>query len=106
MKLDRFKQLLSMLAPVVLTAVPGGEKIAPFVPVIVHGIDEAEQIKDATGAEKKAHVLEIVKASVTVANATGKVKLDPAAVHAVASKGIDSVVGAIDIIEGEKTAKK
>jgi hypothetical protein len=88
----KFLRIVEAFAPVVLSNVPKGEKIAPLIPVIIHGIQEAEQIPGASGAEKKAHVLEVVSAGVTAVNATGKVKLDPVEVADIASKGVDLTV--------------
>ena len=81
MKLTKFLDIIKLVAPVILASVPKGDKIAPLVPVIANGIAEAEQIKGASGAEKKAHVLSIVDAGVTSVNATGKLHLDPSEVH-------------------------
>ncbi len=105
MKLAKFLSIIKLVAPVVLASVKGGEKIAPLVPVITGAIEEAEQIHGATGAEKKAHVLNVVSAGVTAANATGKVKMDPAEVQAVASDGIDAVIGTLHVIDGAKVVK-
>jgi hypothetical protein len=103
--LKKFLAILNAIAPVILLTVPGGEKVALLVPVIVGAIGEAQAIPGATGPEKKAHVLAIVAASVTTANATGKVTLDPAEVAAVADKGIDAVVGTIHVVNGAKIVK-
>lgn len=105
MKFSKFLNLVNLIAPIVLSNVKGGEKIVPVIPTIVHGIQEAEQIKGASGSEKKAHVLNVVAAGVNAANATGKVKLDPAEVQHVASSGIDTVIDAIHAIDGAKVVK-
>jgi len=103
--MHKFLAVLGAVGPLVLALVPGSEKIATVIPVILTGIAEAEAIKGATGAEKKAHVLEIVAAGVAVANATGKVILVPAEVTEVASHGIDTVIGTIHVVEGAKVVK-
>lgn len=105
MHLSKFLNIVKVIAPLVLANVKGGDKIGALIPTITDGIAEAEQIHGASGAEKKAHVLNIVKAGVETANATGKVTLDPAEVHEVASDGIDAVVGAIHVIDGAKVVK-
>jgi hypothetical protein len=97
--LDKFISIVRLLGPVVLAAVPGGQKIAPLIPTITGAIEDAEAIQGATGAEKKAHVLAIVEAGVATANATGKVTLDPAEVAAIADTGIDTVVQTIKVVE-------
>ena len=102
---NKWFQLITGLAPMILANVKGGDKIAPVIPVIVAGIQEAEQIKGASGAAKKDHVLKTVEAGVAAANATGKVNLDPAAVRDAASDGIDAVIGTIHVVEGAKVVK-
>ena len=103
--LDRFIEIVDRLGPAVLSVVPGGDKIAPIVPKILAGIKEAQAIKGASGAEKKAHVLAIVKAGADVANATGKVKISGDELQAIAGKGIDTVVEAVHVIEGAKATR-
>lgn len=97
--LHKFLSIVEVVGPVVLASVPHGEKIAPMIPTITNAIGEAEQIKGASGAEKKAHVLSIVQAGVATANATGKVTLDPAEVATIASHGVDAVIGTVHAIE-------
>lgn len=101
----KFLAVLNAVGPIVLLAVPGGAAVAPIIPVVVHAIGEAEQIKGASGAEKKQHVLNVVADAVTTANATNKVKIDPAEAQTVAAHGIDTVVGTIHVIEGAKVVK-
>lgn len=96
--LGKFKSLVRFLGPVVLSAVPGGDKIAEHVDVLLGAIEEAEQIRGATGAEKKAHVLAIVAAGVTEANASGKVHLDPAAAQAIAAHAVDAVITTVKAV--------
>lgn len=107
MKFDfhKFLAVVSQVGPMVLGAVPGGEKIAPLIPTITHAITEAEAIKGASGAEKKAHVLAVVAAGVATANATGKVTLDPTEVEQIASTGVDAVIGTVHVIAGAKVVK-
>jgi hypothetical protein len=108
MKFDfhKFLAVVNLVAPVVLAAVPGGEKIASMIPVIVAGIGEAEKIKGASGEEKKKHVLATVSAGVAAANNSGAVKLDPLEVERIASNGIDTVISTIHVIEGAKVVKQ
>jgi len=98
--LHKFVSLVNVLAPVVLASVPHGDKIAPLIPTITSAINEAEQIKGASGAEKKAHVLSIVQAGVATANAAGHAHLDPVEVNEVASHGIDAVIGTVHLVHG------
>ena len=103
--LAKFLQILAFVGPAVLVAVPGGAALAPLVPVIISAIGDAQAIKGATGAEKKAHVLKIATAAVTVANSTGKVRLSETEVEDVAGKGIDAVIGTIHIVQGAKVVQ-
>jgi hypothetical protein len=103
--LNKFLTLVNALAPVILVNVPGGEKVAPFVPIIAKGIIAAQQIKGASGPEKRAHVLESLAAGVQVSNQTGKTAIDEHALTTAAGAGIDAVIGAIHAIEGGKVVK-
>lgn len=102
--LDRFVEIVDRLAPAVLAVVPGGDKIAPLVPRIVSGIKEAEAIKGATGAEKKRHVLNVITAGADVAKGAG-VHVSSEEITAIASKGIDTVIDAVHVVEGAKVTK-
>jgi hypothetical protein len=66
--------------------------------MIMNGIDEAEQLPGASGAEKKAHVLALVATGVSITNATGKSHLDPVAIATIAGHGIDAVVGTVNVV--------
>lgn len=103
--LHKFLTIVGSVGPLVLLAVPGAGAIAPLIPTIIGAIGEAEAIKGATAAQKKAHVLNVVAAGVATANATGKVTLNPTDVAAVASDGIDAVIGTVHVIEGAKVVK-
>ena len=107
MKFDlrKFLAVVAQVGPVVMAAVPGGEKIGQIIPKVVDAIGEAEQIRGATGAEKKAHVLNVVKGAVDALNTSGRVKLNPGEVEAIASQGIDTVVATVHVIEGAKVVK-
>jgi len=98
MKLD-WKTLVSVLGPMILANVPHAERVAPLVPTIVHGISEAEDLKGASGAEKKAHVLSMVADAVTGINvAKGRTVVSPDDLATVAGSGIDTVIGTINLV--------
>lgn len=97
--LGKFLAVVSQIGPVILAATPGAERFGPIVGEVVGAIKEAEQIKGASGPEKKAHVLAIAKAAVNTANASGKVKIDPNTVDQVVGAGVDTVIGTIGLIE-------
>lgn len=103
--LSRFLAIVSTVGPAVLSTIPGGERLQPIVGEIVGAIKEAEQIKGASGPEKKAHVLAIAKAAANTANATGKVKIDPNEVDQVVGAGVDAVIGTVHVVEGAKIQK-
>lgn len=104
MKFDLNKTLIliNALAPIALANVKGGEKVTPFLAPITAGIVAAEQMKGATGAEKKAHVLAIASAAVATANASGKTAIDVHVVTEAASAGIDATIAAVKAIERGK----
>jgi hypothetical protein len=103
MKFDfsKFLAVVRQVGPVILAATPGAQKIpTDLIPNIVDAIGEAQQIKGASGADKKAHALEALGKAVAVANATGKVALDADALKTVASTGIDNVISTVKILHG------
>jgi hypothetical protein len=101
--LTKFLAVLRQVGPIVLASVPGGDKLpSDLVETIVDAVGSAQQIKGATGAEKKKHVMAVVAAGVKTANATGKVMLDAAEVEAIASHGVDAVVGTVHLVDDAK----
>lgn len=102
--LDRFVEIVDRLGPAVLAVVPGGDKIAPLVPKIVHGIKEAQAMKGASGADKKQHVLNVITDGADVAAAAG-VHVSSEEITAIASHGIDTVIEAVHVVEDAKAAK-
>lgn len=100
-KIDKLNTILGLVGkfgPMILPSVPGGQRVIPFIPVITHGIVEAEQLPGASGAEKKAHVLNLLADSVTALNATGKTHLDLDELSGIASHGIDTTIGAVNLL--------
>lgn len=95
----KFFQVLERVAPVVLMVTPGGEIIAPFVPLIIKGISDAQQKPGVTGAEKKAYVLQLVADAAEATNVVRPGTLDQTLVVATAAQGIDTVIGTINIIQ-------
>jgi hypothetical protein len=95
----KFVAALTTLAPIVLLLVPGGDKVAPFVPVILAGIAEAEKIKGATGPEKKAHVQSLV-AGVADGIALAKPgEIDKEELLEASGSAIDAIIATIRVIE-------
>lgn len=94
----QFAQALSVLGPAILS-VAG---IPPSViTLVVHGISVAESIPSASGPEKKAKVLDMVKTSLTVGDALvhpDVQDLDVDQIVATTSHGIDTVIDTIHAV--------
>lgn len=96
--MNRWLSLVLNLAPLVLMGIPGMPVV--LIPTIVHAIQEAQQIKGASGADKKAHVLTVATDAVTAVNgAKGQVVVDPAVVTAVVAPAIDTTIGVINLVQ-------
>jgi hypothetical protein len=95
-----FFKILAQVGPLILMLNPATAAIAP---VVIAAIASAQAMAGASGPEKKAHAMEIVSSFVTVA-ASKHVKgfEQPDVVIQTASSGIDTVVGAVKVIEGTK----
>jgi hypothetical protein len=93
--MPKWAKVLIGLAPVILE-VAG---VPPIIStVVIHGMEEAQSIKGATGAEKKAHVLALVADAVTVLNeAKGQVVLNPLLTLAAVESGIDTTIAAVNL---------
>lgn len=101
MTLPKWLYLVQLLAPAILNSfgVP-----TELVGAIADGIGEAEAIPDATGADKKAHVLSLVGDAVVAVNAAkGKQVLDPVRIPVIAGSAIDLVVEAVDLVHDRTT---
>lgn len=101
--MSKWLTLAANLAPLILGAIPGLH--AALIPAIVAGIQDAEALPSASGADKKAHVLGLVNDAVAGINAsTSKTTLDPTTTLTTASAAIDTTVGVINLIHGAQTA--
>ncbi len=93
----KWLSLIGNLAPFVLAAIPGVPPV--LIPAIVHGIQTAEQIPGASGAQKKAAVLDLVATGLTTTNSiAGSQKIDASATLAAVSSGIDATVNAVNAV--------
>lgn len=99
----KFAALVTKTAPLLLSLIPGGDKIQPYIPKVVEGIQEAQQIPGATGADMKKHVITLVVKGIEEANLTGKVKVNPSDVVPILDHGIDTVVETVKLIHKPKT---
>lgn len=94
-----FGHVLEQIAPIALSVIPGVPPV--LIPLVVHGIQTAEAIPGATGAQKKAAALDLVNTGIASTNAAaGKQVIDPTAINAV-GEGIDTVVGVVNLINGK-----
>lgn len=95
--------ILKFIGPTIVAAVvPHGRDLAP---IIVDAITAAEQLKGATGADKKAHALTLVEQGAAGANAVaGKTLIDPKEAASTAGVAIDAVVKTVNLIRDVKAA--
>lgn len=101
MALPKWLYLLQMLGPAILNSfgVP-----AELTGAIVDGVNEAEQLPGASGADKKQHVLSIVGDAIVAVNAAkGRQLLDPLRVQTLVSGAINTVVEAVDLVHDATT---
>lgn len=97
-KLGKFLDLIRVILPAILSV--ANPALAPLSGVIIHGIDEAEQMKGATGAQKLAHVVNLSTLSAEGINtAAGKVIVDPTMVAQAAGSAISTAVDVANIIQ-------
>ena len=88
--------VLRVIGPAALAGVPGA---APFIPLVLAGIETAER-SGKSGAEKKQIAKEAIRigAEAAVIASKGKAKIDPAKAVQVADDVIDAVVGSTNLI--------
>lgn len=84
----RWIEILVSVVPTILAFTPA----AGAAPFIIAGVVAAEQIKNATGPEKKVHAIEVARNTAEAAKALGA-HVDPNAIAAIADNAIDTVVG-------------
>jgi hypothetical protein len=95
--MTKWLTVVTSLLPMILAFIPGMPAI--LVPVIIQGIHEAEQIKGATGAEKKAHVLALIPIAIATINATAKrTVIDTAKVMPVIDRAIDTGIAIVNLL--------
>ena len=76
----------------------------PLIPVIVHGITEAEAIRNATGPEKKQHVMTTVEDAIVVLNATkGTTVMNPATVLPAVQQAVDVAITTVNAVQKVRT---
>ena len=105
MSLPKWLQYVETFAPLILAATP----LAPIIPFVISGIQTAEQIPDATGAQKLAIAQQLVADGVAATNAAaGHTEIDPALVNDMVTQGINTVVSVVNFkhsVEAEDAAE-
>jgi len=88
--------LVKMLAPMILSTV--NPRLAPIADKITYGIEEAEAIKGASGADKLKHVQNIaLDAANSINAATGKETVDKASLNEAVQEGVDTVIAVLNV---------
>lgn len=101
-----WKDIVKTVIPFVLAALPQTKAFAPLIPVIINGITEAEDLKNASGKDKKEHVLNLVAlATEGVNTAAGKTVIGATAAQVAASQAVDTAVAVANLIDEAKKAK-
>lgn len=96
-ELMKWLDILKVVGPIVAMSIPGAQ---PLVPVIVAAIGEAEAIPGASGAEKKAHVVNVAIAAAEGVNVAAKKQImDPTTVSQTTSSAIDTIVGVTNLVQ-------
>lgn len=86
---------LQVLGPLLLAAWPTTRALAP---IIVQAVAAAEEMINASGAEKKTAALKLVDAGVIAMNtAAGREVVDPVFAHTVATIAIDALVSTVNL---------
>lgn len=95
MALPKWLQMVQSLAPMILAFTP----LAPIAPFVSAGIQEAEQIQGASGADKLAHAVQIARDGIAATNAqAGKVVIDPQLSDAAIVSGINTTVSVVNLV--------
>lgn len=100
MSLPKWLQIAFQFAPLVLGVIPA---TAPIAAAVSDGIAAAQMIEGATGAQKKAYVMQIAADAVSSANAKGAT-LNVADTLAATSQGIDTAVSVINAVKAAHDA--
>jgi len=87
--------MVQQLAPMVLAFTP----LAPIAPFVSAGIQEAEQIQGASGADKLAHAINIARQGIAATNAqAGRTVIDPNLADSAIAAGINTTVSVVNIV--------
>lgn len=94
-----FLQAVFGLAPMIVALVPGGATVAPFLPLIMKGITDAEATTQP-GAAKRAAVVQLVADAAAGANAAKPDTVsDPALLAESTGHVIDAILGSVNAVQ-------
>lgn len=91
----KWLMLAQSMLPLILSFIPGLPAV--LVPVIVQGIQEAEQMK-GTGAEKKQHVVNLVHLAIQTINTTKGREVISTATITVVDRAIDTAISIVNLV--------
>lgn len=104
MNLAMWFQAVLGLAPIVVALVPGGSAVAPFLPIIIKGIADA-QATGQPGAAKRAAVVQLVSDAAAAANVIKPDTVsDPALLTESTGHAIDAILGAVNAVAAAHAA--
>jgi len=92
--MQRWLTIVRGLLPWAFMLIPGLPPV--LVPTIIQGIEEAQQLKGASGADKKAHVVALVELAITGINSKRKV-IDEVTVLPVVKSAIDTGIALVNL---------
>lgn len=98
-----WSNIVFTVLPTVIGAIPGMPPV--LVPTIVTGIHDVQQMRGASGAEKKAHVLNMVEAAITAVNQMrpGVQPLNVTQIMPIVEGAIDTGIAVVKVMEGHKS---
>lgn len=93
--MDRWLAAVTGLLPLIFMLIPKLPSV--LVPVIIQGIQEAEQIKGATGAQKKDHVMALVHLAIETINTAKKREVIGAEALATIDRAVDTGIAMVNL---------
>jgi hypothetical protein len=100
----KFFDIVKLVAPIILVAVPGGAALAPLASTIIQGIGDAEQLPGATSAAKKAYVMTLVNDTGTAIAQANPTLVDPVLLNQAAGQAIDAIVTSVNAVAAAHVA--
>jgi hypothetical protein len=94
-----FLKTVETVLPIILPLVPGGAGVSKLTPFIISGIQAAEQVQGATGAQKLSIAVAEVNNGVAALNSVRPNTIDPNAVNAAVVAGINTTIATVNAIK-------